>query len=74
MPDRGGTAGDRQLTSPGGTNVILHLYQMLCTGSIPGTNEGYEQVQMPFFPVVLTFVLIKCLLESCSSWCIPVQS
>jgi hypothetical protein len=25
---------------------------MHCIGSIPGTNEGYEQVQIPVFPVV----------------------
>jgi hypothetical protein len=35
-----------------GTNATPHLYWMLCTGSIPGTNEGYEPVQMPLFPVV----------------------
>jgi hypothetical protein len=28
------------------------LYRMHCIGSIPGTNEGYEQVQIPVFPVV----------------------
>jgi hypothetical protein len=36
-----------------GTNAPPHLYHMLCTGSIPGTNEGYEQVQMTVFPEVL---------------------
>jgi hypothetical protein len=29
-----------------------HLYQMLCTGLIPGKNESYESVQIPVFPVV----------------------
>jgi hypothetical protein len=35
-----------------GTNARPHLYQMLCTGSIPGTNEGFEPVQKVVFPVV----------------------
>jgi hypothetical protein len=35
-----------------GTNTPPHLYKMLFTGSIPGTNEGYEPVQIPVFPVV----------------------
>jgi hypothetical protein len=29
-----------------------HLHWVLCTVSIPGTNEGYELVQMSGFPVV----------------------
>jgi hypothetical protein len=36
------------------TNARPHLYQMVCTCSIPGTNEGFEPVQMPLFPVVDT--------------------
>jgi hypothetical protein len=35
-----------------GTNVIPHLYRMLCTGWIPGTNEGFQPAQMSVFPVV----------------------
>jgi hypothetical protein len=31
------------------TNVTSHLYLMVCTGWIPGTNEGYHPVQMPVF-------------------------
>jgi hypothetical protein len=29
-----------------------YLYWILCSGSIPGTNEGYEPVQKAVFPVV----------------------
>jgi hypothetical protein len=32
-----------------GTNTPPHLYRMVCTSSIAGTNEGFEPVQMPFF-------------------------
>jgi hypothetical protein len=34
------------------TNIISRLYRLLCTGWIPGTNESYQPVQMPVFPVV----------------------
>jgi hypothetical protein len=32
--------------------VTSHLYRIVCTGWIPGTNEGYHPVQTPAFPVV----------------------
>jgi hypothetical protein len=39
------------IISPG-TNVNPHLYEMVCTGSITDTNEGYEPVQITVFPIV----------------------
>jgi hypothetical protein len=33
--------------------LSLHLYSMVCTRWIPGTNEGSHPVQMHVFPVVL---------------------
>jgi hypothetical protein len=32
---------------------LTYLYRWLCTGSIPGINDGLEPVQMPLFLVVL---------------------
>jgi hypothetical protein len=56
--------------APPGTNV-RHLYQVscpvqmlhhICTGCfvIPGTNDGYEPVQMPIFPVVSQLFFWRC--------------
>jgi hypothetical protein len=42
-----------------GTNALPHLYRMLCTGSITDTNEGYEPVKMPIFPVVHVSCMIS---------------
>jgi hypothetical protein len=45
----------RSIFVPGGipgTNVIPHLYIMVCTGWIADTNEDYQPVQMSVFPVV----------------------
>jgi hypothetical protein len=39
--------------APPGTNANPHLYRMVCTGSIPDTNKGYEPVQKVVFPVVI---------------------
>jgi hypothetical protein len=38
--------------TPPGTNAKPHLYRMVCTSWIPGTNESYQPVQMSVFPVV----------------------
>jgi hypothetical protein len=38
---------------------IPHLYRRTCTGSIPGTNEGYTPVQMSVFPVVMQLLVLN---------------
>jgi hypothetical protein len=43
------TDGARIAFVPGihpGTNVIPHLYRIVCTGWIPSINEGFQPVQM----------------------------
>jgi hypothetical protein len=40
-----------------GFHPVQMLPHMLCTGSIPGTNESYEPVQMLVFLVVIVTVV-----------------
>jgi hypothetical protein len=63
-----GRGSTRYKCSPG-TNTP-HLYQMVCTGSIPNTNEGFEPVQMPVFPVVCPNQPCSYnLIHLCICWC-----
>jgi hypothetical protein len=56
----GGQTLEREITFVHGippcTNAPTHLYQTVCTDSIPSTNEGYEPVQKAVFPVVTVSV------------------
>jgi hypothetical protein len=76
MTEKEGTEGGRwrdgeEAFVPGispGTNVPPHLYRRTYTGSITGTNEGYEPVQMSIFPLVTPHTPFAR--RSCSTkWC-----
>jgi hypothetical protein len=60
VPGRGSTGYKCEAFVPGishGTNAQPHLYQMVCTSWRPGTNEGYQPIQMSIFPVVFIALL-----------------
>jgi hypothetical protein len=59
---RGRWTGSREKLTVSGispsTNVTSHLYQSVCTGWIPGTNESFQPVQMVVFLVVIALVIL----------------